>query len=282
MKTNHHAAPDLERMIRFLHVPKTAGTSVNVFLDRFYPPSSMWVFRNNLPLEENLERFHAMDPGRRRSLRLIRGHAPLVTGEPLVDAARTFTLLREPVQRVKSFCCHVAEGKSEDLLQAFPPGTFAVRRFLDSSYPQLQDLQTKMLLGDEVYEDLSRKQSEAQFRTAIAAAFDRLELVGVQERYEETLIVATLIFGWPPINPRKRLNVREGGNSVEFTGEHIGKIAMMNRWDALAHRMAGEHFAETYRRYAVRATVLKLRLSARRTLAAVKARLAGRMPARTR
>lgn len=280
MKTNHHAAPDSERMIRFLHVPKTAGTSVNVFLDRFYPPSSMWVFRANLPLEENLECFHALDPGMRRSLRLIRGHAPLVTGEPLVDAARTFTLLREPVRRVKSFCCHVAEGKSEDLLQALPPGTFEARRLLDTFHYELQDLQTKILLGNDAYAHLSRRQSEAQFRSAIAAAFDRLELVGVQERYEDTMIVATLIFGWPPTSPRKRLNARETGHPVEFTGEDVRRITAMNRWDALAHRMAGERFAETYRRHAPRAAILKFRLSARRTLAQVKARLAGRMPPR--
>ena len=99
------------RAIRFLHMPKTAGTSVNVFLDRFYPPSSMWVFRDHVSLEDNLVRLRSMDADERRAIRLFRGHAPLATGEPDVDGARTFTLLREPLQRVKSFCCHVAEGK---------------------------------------------------------------------------------------------------------------------------------------------------------------------------
>jgi hypothetical protein len=194
-----------------------------------------------------------------------------------VDGARTFTLLREPVQRVKSFCCHVAEGKSEDLLNVFPPETFELEEFLDSGYDELQDLQTKMLLGDGPYEHLRREQNEGEFRTAIAAAFDKLELVGVQERYEDTMIVATLVFGWPATNPRKRMNVRRVDNPVRFTDADIRKIAGLNRWDALAHRMAGERFAATYRRHAARAAVLKLRLSLQRFLASMSARLMGRL-----
>lgn len=269
-----------QHALRFLHVPKTAGTSVNVFLDRIYPVSVMWIFKDGIPLGENLTRLRSLDPECRRSIKLFRGHAPFVTGEPDVDGAKTFTLLRDPVQRVMSYCCHVAEGKSPDLRHVYPPESFDLKQFLDSGDDELQDLQAKMLLGNSRYENLLRRPSEAAFREALASAFDRLELVGVQERYEDTMIVATLIFGWPPTSPRKRLNARETGHPVEFTGEDVRRITAMNRWDALAHRMAGERFAETYRRHAARAAILKFRLSARRTLAQVKARLAGWMPPR--
>lgn len=269
-----------QHALRFLHVPKTAGTSVNVFLDRIYPVSVMWIFKDGIPLGENLTRLRSLDPECRQSIKLFRGHAPFVTGEPDVDGAKTFTLLRDPVQRVMSYCCHVAEGKSPDLRHVYPPESFDLKQFLDSGDDELQDLQAKMLLGNSRYENLLRRPSEAAFREALASAFDKLELVGLQERYEDTMIVATLIFGWPPTNPRKRLNVRKTGHPVEFTGEDVRRITAMNRWDALAHRMAGERFAETYRRHAARAAILKFRLSARRTLAQVKARLAGWMPPR--
>lgn len=248
-----------QHALRFLHVPKTAGTSVNVFLDRIYPVSVMWIFKDGIPLGENLARLRSLDPECRRSIKLFRGHAPFVTGEPDVDGAKTFTLLRDPVQRVMSYCCHVAEGKSPDLRHVYPPESFDLKQFLDSGDDELQDLQAKMLLGNSRYENLLRRPSEAAFREALGSAFDKLELVGVQERYEDTMIAAMHVFGWPRINPRKRLNVRSVDNPVRFSEDDIARIAAMNRWDALAHRMARERFAETWRRIAVQVFLLKQR-----------------------
>lgn len=269
-----------QRALRFLHVPKTAGTSVNVFLDRIYPVSAMWVFNDALSFEENLSRLRSLDPERRRSIKLFRGHAPFVTGEPDVDGARTFTLLRDPVQRVMSYCCHVAEGKSPDLRDLYPPETFTLKQFLDSGDVELQDLQTKMLLGKSLYEDLLRAPREEAFREALASAFDRLELVGVQERYEDTMIAAMHIFGWPRINPRKRLNVRSADNPVSFSEDDIARITAMNRWDALAHRMARERFAEAWRRIALRAFLLKQGFALQRAARSIWATASPPIPGR--
>ena len=102
--------------------------------------------------------------------------------------------------------------------------------FLDSGHYELRDLQTKMLLGDEQYDFLARIQSEPEFRSALGSVFSRLDLVGVQERFEDTLIAATLMFGWPATNPRKWLNVRSIENPVEFSDAHHRRIVEMNRW----------------------------------------------------
>lgn len=257
---------------RFLHIPKTAGTSVNVFLDRFYPVSAIWVFRDSVPLEQNLARLRSLDADKRRAIRLFRGHAPLVTGEKDVDLATTFTLLREPIERVKSFCCHVAEGKSEDLKDVFPPEKFDLAGFLDSGYDELHDLQCKMLLGDDLYKDLSRKNNSAFFESELHAVFDKLALVGTQDRYEETLLVGTLIFGWPVTNPRKKLNVRRPDNPVRFADGNIRRIREINGWDALAYRLAGKRFARTYEKYAARVTILGLRLKIQRVASSIFAK----------
>lgn len=164
------------------------------------------------------------------------------------------------MQRVKSFCCHVAEGKSENLKDAFPAGTFSIGEFLGSGDHELQDLQTKMLLGDEQYEFLARKQNSEAFGAALEAAFSRIEVVGIQERYEESMLVSTLVFGWPLADLRKRLNVRSPGNRVRFSDEEIRRIEQMNRWDMLAHRIAREHFEQASGKLAGKVAFLKLRL----------------------
>jgi hypothetical protein len=114
-----------DKPIRFLHIPKTAGTSMNVFLDRFYPPETMFVFNSSKPIESSLAKLRSMDPVARRSIKLFRGHAPLVVGEADVDAARTFNFLRDPVERVISFCHHLAEGKGNPI--CFPPSLLTTK-----------------------------------------------------------------------------------------------------------------------------------------------------------
>jgi hypothetical protein len=257
------------RTVRFLHIPKTAGTSVNVFLDRFYPVSAIWVFRNSIPLQENIARLRSLDPEARRAIRLFRGHAPLVTGEADVDEARTFTLLREPVQRVKSFCCHIADGKMQDI---FPPEKFHLGEFLDSGYDELENLQTKMLIGSEQYAALRREGSAAAFEAALDDAFDKIELTGTQDRYEETLLLATLVFGWPATDIRKKLNVRYRSNSVQFSEAETRKIKELNRWDSLAYKMAGSRFARVYERFSTKAEILKFRLDLRRAISVFAAK----------
>jgi hypothetical protein len=179
-----------------------------------------------------------------------------------------------------SYCCHVAEGKSPDVREIYPPETFTLKQFLDSGDDELQDLQTKMLLGDSLYEELLRTPSEEAFREALASAFDKLELVGVLERYEDTMIAAMHVFGWPRINPRKRLNVRSVDNPVRFSEDDIARIAAMNRWDVLAHRMASERFAEMWRRIAVRALLLKQGFAFQRTARGIWAKMSPPVPRR--
>lgn len=255
--------------VRFLHIPKTAGTSVNVFLDRFYPVSAIWVFRHSLSLQENLGNLRAMDPQARRAIRLFRGHAPLLTGEADVDEARTFTLLREPVQRVKSFCCHIADGKMQDI---FPPEKFHLGEFLDSGYDELENLQTKMLIGSDQYAALRGEGSTAAFEAALDGAFDKIELTGTQHRYEETLLLATILFGWPATDTRKKLNVRYRSNSVRFSEAETRKIKELNRWDSLAYEMAASRFARVYERFSTKAEILKFRLALRRAVSAFAAK----------
>jgi len=261
-----------QRPIRFLHIPKTAGTSLNVFLDKFYSPSSIFVFKHTDSLPESLEKFRAKDPGTRDGIRLFRGHAPLITGNPEIDAARVFTLLRDPVKRVRSFCSSIHDGKY------LPPELnsreeFDLDGFLDSGMSQLENLQTRMMVGEETYATLRASADQRALRQSLSAAFARIEFVGLQEHYEESLLLATLIFGWPPTSTGKKLNTRDEGRKLHFSEKNLRRIGELNAMDIEAHRMAGEIYAQTREKFGRRLAWLRLRLGLNDLVTSAQARI---------
>ena len=136
--------PCIMQPLRFLHLPKTAGTTFTVLLERQYGSRRQFQFSGDG--QHDRERFRAIPEAEKRKIVLFTGHASLVTGIPEADRAKIITILRNPVSRVKSFCHHVAEGKSPHLREAFPPESFDLDSFLVSGNPELYNLQTRILI----------------------------------------------------------------------------------------------------------------------------------------
>jgi hypothetical protein len=255
---------------------------MNVFLDRFYPPESIFIFKNSEPNAMSLDRLRSMDTVGRNSIKLFRGHAPLVVGDADVDKARIFTFLRDPVDRVVSFCHHLAEGKEKSLLFSGPVGCepekdFDLDSFLNSGDPELENLQTRMLVGEETYRSLQLSGSYGDLRQALSAAFARIEFVGIQDKFEESLLVASLIYNWsPPYTGAKKSNTRSATVRLNFSDAQINLIRRLNTMDVEAHRMATSIYSHLRRRFSWRLSCLKLRIRCRNGISARLRLLPGR------
>lgn len=135
--------------LRFLHIPKTAGTTLLSILRRQYFGKKSFAFTGDIT--SDTKRFEALSEHDKENVMLFTGHAPIVTGIEKADNATTVTFLRDPISRVKSFCQHVAEGKSPYLIDDFSSETFSLDNFLESGNEELSNLQTKMLICDGSY-----------------------------------------------------------------------------------------------------------------------------------
>ncbi len=139
--------------IRFLHIPKNAGSTFDDCLMKLYlrdvALGRRFVFTGNIDLDRKT--LGAMSDRKLNSIRLFSGHAPRLTGIEAVDRLPTVTLLRNPVNRVISYCQHMSEGKSEDMPRQFDPGNLNLDAMLWSGAPALSDVQTKALVGRAAY-----------------------------------------------------------------------------------------------------------------------------------
>lgn len=233
----------MERL-RFLHIPKTAGSTFTSILHREYSGKKSFAFSGDIVAD--IQKFEALSEGERESVALFTEHAPIVTGIKEADSAITITFLRDPIHRVKSFCQHVSEGKTQYLIKHFPPENFSLDRFLESGNEELSNLQTKMLInkGSCTSPSLINSMSSLEARdAALENLNNRISHFGLQECFDESLIVFSLALGWslPVYVSENRRNV---GKPVRFETRHIEKITELNAIDIEVYKLAKAKFMD--------------------------------------
>lgn len=102
--------------IRFLHIPKTAGTTFKAILKRNYPSSKFKYFEfigdekakclNKLKDEVTYDRLLKSDKNYFNDNMLFLGHSPIKSCVPEANNLLTITFLRKPVDRILSFVQH--------------------------------------------------------------------------------------------------------------------------------------------------------------------------------
>ena len=179
------------KKLRFLHIPKTAGTTFIQLLNDIYLKKNSFQFSGDF--KSDLKRFDLLSESEKDEIDIYYGHAPIYTGNKSIDVVERITFLRDPVNRVKSFCQHVYEGKSEYLKTRFPKESFDLDVFLNSRVLELHNLQTKMLLNTGA----SATTIKVPRCDAVNLAFDNLtnktSMYGLLEYFDESLMLFMMI-----------------------------------------------------------------------------------------
>ncbi|VAW65104.1 hypothetical protein MNBD_GAMMA09-2903 [hydrothermal vent metagenome] len=92
--------------LRFLHIPKTAGSIFSSILKKQCRGKPDFVFTGDN--EQDIRDFWGTSLDEQKAIVLFTGHASILTGIPEADDITIITLLRDPVSLVKSFCQHVS------------------------------------------------------------------------------------------------------------------------------------------------------------------------------
>ncbi len=236
--------PRPARRIRFLHIPKTAGTTLAKILCRQYSRTATFSFEGNFQADS--AHFRALSKRQLEGLKLILGHSLCITGIPEVDEAKTLTLLRHPVARVKSFCQHVYEGKNGLPSAHFSGGSFDLDRFLESGNPELSNLQAWTLVSGEQLcprVDFDSLSAGAAGQLAVDHLFSKVAHFGIQEYFDESLLLFAQALHWssPYYVSRNRRNPR---NLLRFEERHLQRIEELNQVDLAVYHTARDRFLE--------------------------------------
>jgi hypothetical protein len=224
--------------IRVLHIPKTAGTSFTDCLARIYP-GDKFVFTGLL--QDDFERYRAMGASERERISLVSGHCPRITGIPEIDRLPIITLLRDPIEQVKSHCQHVSEHKNPYWQELYPPGTFELDEFLESGHLVLSNLQTKMLLGDRVYRPITGD-TRALVDEVLHVLQNDIVCFGIVEEFDTSLMWFRHRLGWKQWPVYRRLNVSSESERLTFSSEQVDRIRALNTVDIQVYESAVKLF----------------------------------------
>lgn len=189
----------------FVHLQKTAGTALfrrlrhGLGTEAVYPlPEEQGTPATVLSVERLQDRLGETG----EQFRVVTGHFPLATVDRLGGTWETFTILRDPIERVLSFVRHQREveprfrGWSLEAIYDDPI----------SRGPLVRDHMVRMLsLRDEEMTDGALTPVDldpGRLDAAVDALEHRIDVWGVQERFEELCDRLQARFGWdlgPPV-----------------------------------------------------------------------------------
>ena len=180
---------DREALI-FLHIPKTAGTTLNRIIERQYSPFAIFTMDPHR-IRATAERFKRLPEARRRRLQVVRGHLFYGIHEFLPQGATYITMLREPVARLLSSYYFVLRRPLNPLHRKLKREGLGVEDCI-RLFPDRNNTQCRFIAGvkdtaiaDERLLDMAKENLTKSF-----------SVVGICERFEESLILISKTFGW--------------------------------------------------------------------------------------
>lgn len=226
----------------FLHIQKTAGTTLHRILDRQYPPHQDFFLRTANDYLDFLD----LSLEQRGQYRLIRGHMNFGLHQLLPGPATYFTVLREPVERVISYYYHIKRDPAHP--QHKLAKQWELKEFLKLGVDKLMaNGQTRIWSGDRP--DLGYGECTTE---VLALAKSNLRqycsVVGLTERFDEALLLLKKRFGWRNIFYTRQNISKQRLTRDELSSETLEMIEYYNQFDIEFYQYGKELFEEQIHR----------------------------------
>ncbi len=226
----------------FLHIPKTAGTTLIKILRKQYGRRKTFSIYGN-PTSVAADSFCALSQKTRDKYRLLQGHWPYGMHEKFSGETRYISIMREPVGRLISEYYYILRTPYHYLHSTLVNDNVSLDEFLTSDLTiELDNSQLRLIAGCEKnipfggitskHLDLAKKHIK-----------DKFFVVGLMSHFDETLLLYKKYLGWKQYPYYHRRNVtapkkKTGGASEES----LKKIRERNSHECQLYEWVQEHF----------------------------------------
>lgn len=243
-----------DRAVIFVHVPKAAGSTLRWIMDRQYTVQS--VYRCDMHLYPSaFDEFRDMPEDERAKIRCLIGHLPYGVHEYLAVPASYVTVLRDPVDRFLSEYMYLRKKKwVAEQLDVDDREVESLEAYVDMQVRRnAMNFQTRQISGRVDFEHGSPPFDESLSEDALETAKENLEkeftVVGLQERFDESLLLMKRAFGWGNVCYLKKNVTSRPVLRNDISSRARNLIERHNELDAQLVEFARKRFKEQVLEY---------------------------------
>lgn len=230
----------------FLHIPKSAGQTLFQILDREYGRSNIYTFRGGRErLAESIENFKALSIAERSRYSLLRGHFAFGIHQFIDQPFTYITILREPVSRIVSHYYYVKRTPHHALHDLVKSSSMDIKRYVSSGIStELNNGQVRLISG--VGSSIPFDQcGDVQLREAIRNIEMHFSVVGLTEKFDDTVLLMRRNLGWKKYPYYTKKNVKKQRQfETALTPTTVDAIREYNALDCRLYEYAVQQFED--------------------------------------
>lgn len=200
----------MEQVLIYLHLQKTGGLTFRRLLHKLYRPEECFDFGVQRIIGKRYAELNALSLDERLALRCVMGMLYYGIHESFPQKAQYIAFMRQPVERTISHYYYILRNTKHRYHKLLSESGMSMDQFLEE-FPYTAYYQTRVFLP---VNDVATSKEESRLplppnalATAKANISTHFPLLGLTERYDESLLLLQKHFGW---------------KSVQYTQRNIG------------------------------------------------------------
>jgi hypothetical protein len=218
----------------FVHIPKTAGSTLHDILYRQYSKKRMY----SCWKVDDIDQIDRLTESEKEKIVVIKGHIRLAIAKKIPQKLLFFTMLREPVARTISHYYYIKRFEKHYFYKEMKEKNYSLKELLEGGFINNMDNCQVRFLSDE-HDVAFGEINETHYKKAIENLDNLMYIFGLVEYYDESILLFQDAFQWKtPFYASRNIT-----SAKEKSQDHpIELLERYNKYDLMLYKYAKEKF----------------------------------------